>query len=297
MSWLTNYVRPKIRNLVKPREVPDNFWTKCPVCGDMIVHKEVEQNLHICPKCSHHFRMTAQERLDLLFDIGYTAIELPEVRDDPLNFADMKKYSDRLKEYRKKTGRKDAMIVAHGTMGGIPTVIGVLDFSFMGGSMGMAVGEAVIAAAELAMLQESPLILVTSSGGARMQEGMLSLMQMARTTLAVKKLKEKGLPYIVLLTDPTTGGVTASFAMLSDIAVAEPKATIGFAGSRVIEQTIRESLPKGFQESEYLLEHGMIDMVVPRKNLRSELVKVISLLVNKKPAGDLVEMAAYEDRD
>lgn len=297
MSWLTNYVRPKIRNLVKPREVPDNFWTKCPVCGDMIFHKELEQNFQVCPKCSHHFRMKSKDRLDLLFDKGYTIINLPEVRDDPLNFSDIKKYTDRLKEYRKKTGYKDAMMVAHGTLGGVPAVIGVIDFSFMGGSMGMAVGEAVISAAELAILQESPLILVTSSGGARMQEGMLSLMQMARTTLAVKRLKEKGLPYIVLLTDPTTGGVTASFAMLSDIAIAEPRATIGFAGARVIEQTIRESLPKGFQESEYLLEHGMIDMVIPRKQLRSELIKVISLLINKQPSGDLVEMAVYEGRE
>ena len=297
MSWLTNYVRPKIRNLVKPREVPDNFWTKCPVCGDMIFHKELEQNFQVCPKCSHHFRMKSKDRLDLLFDKGYTIINLPEVRDDPLNFSDIKKYIDRLKEYRKKTGYKDAMMVAHGTLGGVPAVIGVIDFSFMGGSMGMAVGEAVISAAELAILQEAPLILVTSSGGARMQEGMLSLMQMARTTLAVKRLKEKGLPYIVLLTDPTTGGVTASFAMLSDIAIAEPRATIGFAGARVIEQTIRESLPKGFQESEYLLEHGMIDMVIPRKQLRSELIKVISLLINKQPSGDLVEMAVYEGRE
>ncbi len=297
MSWLTNYVRPKIRNLVKPREVPDNFWTKCPACGDMIFHKELEQNFQVCPKCSHHFRMTAEQRLELLFDTGYTTIDLPEVRDDPLNFSDIKKYSDRLKEYRKKTGRKDAALVAHGTVGGVPAVVGVLDFSFMGGSMGMAVGEAVIAATELAILQEASLILVTSSGGARMQEGMLSLMQMARTTLAVKKLKEKGLPYIVLLTDPTTGGVTASFAMLGDIAIAEPGATIGFAGARVIEQTIRESLPKGFQESEYLLRHGMVDMVVERKHLRSELAKIISLLVHTHPSGDLVEMAAYEGRD
>jgi len=292
MSWLTNYVRPKIHKIVKPREVPDNFWTKCPKCGEMIFHKELEQNLDVCPKCSHHFHLGAKKRLETLFDSGkFTEIVLPKVRENPLNFEDVKKYPERLKEYRKKTSQNDAIRVAHGTLGGMPLVAGVLDFNFMGGSMGMAVGEAIVAAADLAALQEATLLLVTASGGARMQEGMFALSQMVRTTAAIKKLKEKGLPYIVVMTDPTTGGVTASFASLGDILLAETGATIGFAGARVVEQTIRESLPQGFQTAEYLLKHGMLDMVVNRKELRSTLIRIISLLTNTEPSGDIVKLS------
>ena len=292
MSWLTNYVRPKIHKIVKPREVPDNFWTKCPKCGEMIFHKELEQNLDVCPKCSHHFHLGAKKRLETLFDSGkFTEIVLPKVRENPLNFEDMKKYPERLKEYRKKTSQNDAIRVAHGTLGGMPVVVGVLDFNFMGGSMGMAVGEAIVAAADLAALQEATLLLVTASGGARMQEGMFALSQMVRTTAAIKKLKEKGLPYIVVMTDPTTGGVTASFASLGDILLAETGATIGFAGARVVEQTIRESLPQGFQTAEYLLKHGMLDMVVNRKELRGTLIRIISLLTNTEPSGDIVKLS------
>jgi len=292
MSWLTNYVRPKIHKIVKPREVPDNFWTKCPKCGEMIFHKELEQNLDVCPKCSHHFHLGAKKRLEALFDSGkFTEIVLPKVRENPLNFEDVKKYPERLKEYRKKTSQNDAIRVAHGTLGGMPLVAGVLDFNFMGGSMGMAVGEAIVAAADLAALQEATLLLVTASGGARMQEGMFALSQMVRTTAAIKKLKEKGLPYIVVMTDPTTGGVTASFASLGDILLAETGATIGFAGARVVEQTIRESLPQGFQTAEYLLKHGMLDMVVNRKELRSTLIRIISLLTNTEPSGDIVKLS------
>ena len=292
MSWLTNYVRPKIHKIVKPREVPDNLWTKCPKCGGMIFHKELEQNLDVCPKCSHHFHLNAKKRLETLFDSGkFTEIVLPKVRENPLDFEDVKKYPERLKEYRKKTAQNDAIRVAHGSLGGMPVVAGVLDFNFMGGSMGMAVGEAIVAAADLAALQEATLLLVTASGGARMQEGMFALSQMVRTTAAIKKLKEKGLPYIVVMTDPTTGGVTASFASLGDILLAETGATIGFAGARVVEQTIRESLPQGFQTAEYLLKHGMLDMVVNRKDLRGTLIRIISLLTNTEPSGDIVKLS------
>jgi len=292
MSWLTNYVRPKIHKIVKPREVPDNLWTKCPKCGEMIFHKELEQNLDVCPKCSYHFHLSAKKRLETLLDSGkFTEIVLPKVRENPLDFEDVKKYPERLKEYRKKTSQNDAIRVAHGSIGGMPVVVGVLDFNFMGGSMGMAVGEAIVAAADLAALQEATLLLVTASGGARMQEGMFALSQMVRTTAAIKKLKEKGLPYIVVMTDPTTGGVTASFASLGDILLAETGATIGFAGARVVEQTIRESLPQGFQTAEYLLKHGMLDMVVNRKDLRGILIRIISLLTNTEPSGDIVKLS------
>ena len=285
MNWLTNYVRPKLQGLVGAKEIPDNLWEKCPNCGAMIYHRELEQNSFICNQCNHHMRINPKQRLEMLFDDGrYNEIELPQTKDDPLDFSDLKDYSDRLKDARKKTQRRDAIVVASGTMDGQPVVIGVFDFAFMGGSMGTAVGEAIIAAVELAILQDASLILVPASGGARMQEGILSLMQMARTTLAIRKLKEKGLPYFVLFTDPTTGGVTASFAMLGDIAVSEPGALIGFAGARVIEQTIRAQLPKGFQRAEYLREHGMVDMVVDRRQLRSTFIRLISMLRAPRPA-------------
>jgi acetyl-CoA carboxylase carboxyl transferase subunit beta len=291
MNWLTNFVRPKIQQLVRPKEVPDNLWHKCPECGHMIFHRELENNLRVCNHCGHHMRLPVKRRLETLFDKGeYKRIELPKVAEDPLKFRDLKTYSSRIKDSRYKTGETDAIIVAHGTMGGNKVVIAAFDFSFMGGSMGMAVGEGLVAAAELAVVQDAPLIAIPASGGARMQEGILSLMQMARTTVAVDKVKEKGLPYIVLLTDPTTGGVTASFAMLGDMHVAEPGAVIGFAGARVIESTIRETLPEGFQRSEYLRDHGMVDMVVPRHELKKRLSTIIDLLRNRGPAGEVVPL-------
>ena len=285
MNWLTSYVRPKLQGLVGAKEIPDNLWEKCPACGSMIYHRELEQNYRICNQCGHHMRLPPDKRLEMMFDEGkYTLIELPEVKEDPLNFSDLKDYEDRLKDARRKTKRDDALMVAHGTMDGMNVVVGVFDFSFMGGSMGTLVGEGIIAAAELAILQDAALILIPASGGARMQEGILSLMQMARTTMAIRKVKEKGLPYFVVLTDPTCGGVTAAFAMLGDITLAEPDATIAFAGARVIEQTIRASLPEGFQKSEYLLDHGMVDMVVDRREIRSTLIKLIGMIRNTRPA-------------
>ena len=297
MNWLTNFVRPKIQKLVRPKEVPDNLWTQCPKCSEMVFHRELEKNLRVCTHCGHHMRMPVRDRLRMLFDNAqWTEIEIRAVAIDPLRFKDRKRYSERLKDSQSKTGLKDAVIVAHGTMGGMGVVIAAFEFDFMGGSMGAAVGEALIAAAELAVLQEAPLIVLPSSGGARMQEGILSLMQMARTTVAVDKVREKGLPYIVVLTDPTTGGVTASFAMLGDVALAEPGAIIGFAGSRVIEQTIREKLPEGFQRSEYLMEHGMVDMVVPRHELRAKLIQLLGLLLHTNPAAPVVDMPAAARR-
>ncbi|MCA0199519.1 MAG: acetyl-CoA carboxylase, carboxyltransferase subunit beta [Proteobacteria bacterium] len=301
MNWLTNFVRPKIQKLrnkkgasavaAAMKEVPDNLWLQCTKCGEMMFHRELEKNLRVCTHCGHHLRMPVRDRLRMLFDNGvWTEIELQPVTVDPLKFKDTKRYADRLKAAQAKTGLKDAVVVGHGAMGGLGVVIAAFEFDFMGGSMGAAVGEAIVAAAELAVLQEAPLIVIPSSGGARMQEGILSLMQMARTTVAVNKVREKGLPYIVILTDPTTGGVTASFAMLGDIAVAEPGAIIGFAGARVIEQTIREKLPEGFQRSEYLMEHGMVDLVVPRHELRAQLVQLLGLLLHTNPAADVVNL-------
>lgn len=291
MNWLTNFVRPRIKRLVQPREAPDNLWHKCPGCSEMVFHRELEKSLRVCPHCDHHMRLPVRQRLEILFDNKkWTEIELPSVAVDPLKFKDRKKYGDRLKDAQSKTGSKDAIVVAHGTMGGINVVVAAFEFSFLGGSMGTAVGEGIVSAAELAILQEAPLIVIPSSGGARMQEGILSLMQMARTTVAVDRVREKGLPYIVLLTDPTTGGVTASFAMLGDIQVAEPGAIIGFAGARVIEQTIRETLPEGFQRAEYLLEHGMVDMVVHRSELHDSLVQLLGLLLHRDPAAPVLAL-------
>jgi acetyl-CoA carboxylase carboxyl transferase subunit beta len=292
MNWLTNYIRPKIQKLVKSKDVPDNLWHKCPSCNQMVFHRDLEKNWNVCTHCSSHMRLPIKRRLAMLFDEGvYQRIELPKTPDDPLRFKDLKSYANRLKESRARLNEQDGIIVAHGRMGGMNVVVGGFDFDFMGGSMGVAVGEGIVAAAELAVIQDSPLLLIPASGGARMQEGVLSLMQMARTTVAVDKVKEKGLPYIVLLTDPTTGGVTASFAMLGDIQIAEPGAVIGFAGARVIENTIREKLPEGFQRAEYLEEHGMVDLVVHRHQLRDMLVRIFSLLRNKNPAGDVLMLA------
>jgi acetyl-CoA carboxylase carboxyl transferase subunit beta len=255
MSWLTEFVRPKIRTLLGRREVPENLWHQCPACQQMIFHRDLAANLKVCPHCGHHMRCTAAERLAWTFDEGsYTGIELPKVPLDPLRFRDSKRYSDH------------------------QAVVAAMEFEFMGGSMGAAVGEGIVAAARLAVLQEAPLIVFTASGGARMQEGAISLMQMPRTVIATRLVKEAGLPFIVVLTDPTTGGVTASFAMLGDIQIAEPGALIGFAGARVIEQTVREKLPEGFQRAEYLHEHGIVDMVVKRTDMKATLARLIGLL-------------------
>lgn len=292
MNWLTDFVRPKVKKITA-KEIADNLWTKCPNCGQMLFNKELEKNNFVCHKCDHHLRLPIKKRLELLFDNGeYKEIILPKLKEDPLNFKDSKKYTDRLRTYRKITGDDDAIKVAQGEIGGITSVVAVMDFSFMGGSMGMAVGEGIVKAAETAIKNNCPLIAVTASGGARMQEGMLSLMQMARTTAAVNMVKEKGLPYIVILTDPTTGGVSASFAMLGDVHIAEKGCMIGFAGARVIEQTIREKLPEGFQRAEYLKEHGMVDMVVRRADMKNELVKVISILMHQKPKLNTLSITA-----
>lgn len=296
MNWIANFVRPRIKALVGQPDVPDNLWTKCTGCGQMMFHRDVDANHHVCQHCGHHMHLPVDKRLALLFDEGaYETIELPKVKIDPLKFRDHKRYTDRLKEAQSKTGRQDAIIVAHGRMGGSRTVIAAFDFKFMGGSMGMAVGEGLVAAARLAVMQQAPLIAIPASGGARMQEGILSLMQMPRTTVAVEEVKEAGLPFIVLLTDPTTGGVTASFAMLGDLHIAEPGAMIGFAGRRVIEQTVRETLPEGFQTSEYLLDHGMVDLVVKRSELRETLIRVIDLLTHPGAPDKPVEASDTKD--
>jgi len=294
MNWLTNFVRPKLRALVK-RDTPDNLWHKCPGCGQMIFHRDLEANLHVCDKCGHHLRLPALKRLGMLFDDGaFTRIELPKVPLDPLRFRDRRRYTERLKEAQAATEEQDALIVAHGTIGKQPAVIAAFNFDFMAGSMATAVGEAFLAAARLAKLQQAALVAIPASGGARMHEGILSLMQMPRTVLAVEEVKSAGLPYIVILTDPTTGGVTASFAMLGDVHLAEPGSLIGFAGQRVIQDTIREKLPEGFQRAEYLYEHGMVDMVVPRPELKAALARVLGLLMQPRPSAEVVVLPAPE---
>jgi acetyl-CoA carboxylase carboxyl transferase subunit beta len=290
MNWITNYVRPKINSLFSRREVPENLWTKCPECGTMLFHRELADNLNVCSNCDHHMAITPRERFDALFDGGiFTEVKVPEPIADPLMFRDQKKYPERMKAAQKATGEKDAMLVGEGEIGRTPVVVVAQDFAFMGGSMGMYVGNAIIAAAERAVKRKLPLILFSAAGGARMQEGILSLMQMPRSTVAVQMVKEAGLPYIVVLTHPTTGGVTASYAMLGDIHIAEPNALICFAGPRVIEQTIREKLPEGFQRAEYLLDHGMLDRVTHRKRMREELIAITRMLMRQTPAvkGDL----------
>ncbi|MCK4713790.1 MAG: acetyl-CoA carboxylase carboxyltransferase subunit beta [Marinosulfonomonas sp.] len=290
MNWISNYVRPTINSLFSRRETPDNLWTKCPECGTMLFHRELAENMNVCNECNHHMRQTPRERFAHLFDGGiYTEIDVPDVPLDPLTFRDQKKYPERVKLAQKNTGEIDAILVVEGEIGRTPIVAAAQDFSFMGGSMGMYVGNAIIAGAERAVKLKRPLILFSAAGGARMQEGILSLMQMPRTTIAVQMLREAGLPYIVVLTHPTTGGVTASYAMLGDVQIAEPNALIGFAGSRVIEQTIGEKLPEGFQRSEYLLDHGMLDRVTHRKDMRNELITIVRMLMGLTPPvmGDL----------
>ncbi len=290
MNWISNYVRPRINSIFSRREVPENLWTKCSECGTMLFHRELSENFNVCSNCDHHMVITPRERFHGLFDGGiFTEIEVPEPTVDPLHFKDQKKYPDRIKDARKKTGEKEAMLVAEGEIDRTPIVAIAQDFSFMGGSMSMYVGNAIIAAAERAVLLKRPLILFSAAGGARMQEGILGLMQMPRSTIAVDMLKEAGLPYIVVLTHPTTGGVTASYAMLGDVHIAEPNALICFAGPRVIEQTIREKLPEGFQRAEYLLDHGMLDRVTHRKDMKEELVTITRMLMGLDTAvkGDL----------
>ena len=280
MSWLDR-VRNRIPFIAK-RETPDNLWIKCPGCAQMVFTREYIENLSVCPNCGHHGRIGPQARFDQIFDPGYTLLTAPKVPEDPLKFRDSKRYADRIKAARATTGEYDALVSARGNIEGQRAILAVQDFAFMGGSMGVGVGAAFVAGVEAAISARCPYVILTAAGGARMQEGILSLMQMPKTTVAITMLREAGLPYIVVMTDPTTGGVTASYAMLGDIQIAEPGALIGFAGQRVIESTIREKLPEGFQRAEYLLEHGMLDMVIPRAQLRAMLARTIAYLMAGK---------------
>jgi acetyl-CoA carboxylase carboxyl transferase subunit beta len=280
MNWLTNFVLPKIRTLVGRKEVPDNLWKQCPSCEQTLFQRDLVADLMVCRHCGHHFRVGSAERFPMLFDSAdFAPVDLPKTAIDPLRFRDRKRYTERLREGHAALGPGgEAIAVAQGRIGGVAAVVAAFDFAFMGGSMGIAVGEALVAASRLAVDRRAALVVIPSSGGARMQEGILSLMQMPRTIIAADLVKEARLPYIVVLTDPTTGGVAASFAALGDIAIAEPGAVVGFAGARVIEETIREKLPEGFQRAEYLLEHGMVDMVVPRGELTATLARILKLL-------------------
>ena len=298
MNWINNYVRPRINSIFSRREVPENLWSKCDECGTMLFPRELSDTLNVCTQCGHHMAIAPRDRFAGLFDGGiFVEIDVPQPVTDPLGFKDQKKYPDRMKAAQKKTDEKEAMLIAEGDIGRTPIVAAAQDFSFLGGSMGMYVGNAIIAAAERAVQLMRPLILFSAAGGARMQEGILSLMQMPRTTVAVQMLKEANLPYIVVLTHPTTGGVTASYAMLGDVQIAEPNALICFAGPRVIEQTIRETLPEGFQRAEYLLDHGMLDRVTPRTEMREELITIVRMLMKQSPAikGDLPAPSAQPD--
>jgi len=283
MNWITNSVLPRIKALVQPKEVPENFWVKCRGCNEMLFHRQLEENLQVCPRCDYHMPLTCKNRLKALFDGGY--YEEIALKDgtalDPLKFRDKRKYLDRIREARSKTGLQDAISLACGKINRLEIITAVFSFEFMGGSMGSAVGNAIIQSAELAINKKAPLVIFPSSGGARMQEGILSLMQLPRTIIATQMIKEAELPFIVVLTNPTTGGVTASFAMLGDIHIAEPGAIIGFAGKRVIEETIHEKLPEGFQSAEYLLDHGMVDLVIRRHDLPKTLSTLLCLLMNK----------------
>jgi acetyl-CoA carboxylase carboxyl transferase subunit beta len=292
MNWISNVVPPKIRSFLR-RETPENLWVKCPESGQLVFHKDLEANQMVVPGSGYHMAIGAKARLDNLFDKGeYEELPTPEVPSDPLKFRDIKRYADRIKENRAKTGANDAITLAEGTIEGAHVIVAVQDFAFHGGTLGMAAGEAIISGMSAAMEKRTPFIIFTASGGARMQEGMFSLMQMPRTTVAVQRLRAARLPYIVVLTNPTTGGVTASYAMLGDIHLAEPGAVIGFAGARVIEQTIRERLPEGFQRAEYLRSHGMVDMVVPRTEMRATLSRLCKLLTNAPEAAEPEPAAA-----
>ena len=285
MNWITNFVRPRIKGLMQrgTAATPDNLWRKCPGCGEMIFHRDLLMAQNVCPQCGHHMRIGAAERLAALLDGDADILANPQVPQDPLRFRDDKRYTDRLKDARAKTGQEDALVAARGTIDGLPVMLAVQAFDFMGGSLGLATAEALLNAMRTAVAEKLPFVLIVSSGGARMQEGVLSLMQLPRTTVGVDMLHEAKLPYIVVLTDPTTGGVSASYAMLGDVQIAEPGALIGFSGLRVIEQTIRERLPEGFQRAEYLLDHGMIDMIVHRHQLKGTLSRILYLML-KKPA-------------
>ena len=288
MNWLSDLIPPRIRSFVsEQKEVPDNLWQKCTACEGMLFHRDLAVNHNVCHHCGHHLRLSVADRLDMLFDgAEYTSHDLPTVAHDPLKFKDRKRYADRIKEAQTKTGLKEAITVASGKMGGLDVVIVAFNFRYMGGSMGAAVGEAIVKAAEIAVEKNAAFITIPASGGARMQEGLISLMQMPRSIIAVEMVKNARLPYIVILTDPTTGGVSASFAMVGDIHIAEPGTMIGFAGRRVIEETVRETLPENFQTAEYLLEHGMVDMVVERREMKKTLVNIISILTQIPVAAD-----------
>jgi len=282
MSWFTTFVRPKISALMRKKEIPDNLWDKCTACEQMVFHKDLVANQYVCSHCAFHMHIPIKMRLETLFDEGnYTRIALPMTPVDPLKFKDSKKYPDRLKAARENTGEMDGIIVAEGYVGGYPVVVAAFDFSFIGGSMGLGIGEGLVRGAERACKLKAAYITIPASGGARMQEGILSLMQMPRSVIAVEQVKEAGLPYIPILTNPTTGGVAASFAMLGDIAIAEPGALIGFTGPRVLQETIRCTLPLGFQSAEFQLTHGMVDMVVPRSNIRQKLIDIFGVLMAK----------------
>ena len=296
MNWISNYVRPKINAIFSKKDTPENLWIKCLECGMMLFHREVKDALHVCSGCGHHMQISPHERLVSLFDGGiYSTVESDDVLEDPLQFKDTKKYTDRIKDTRKITGEKDAMVISMGDIGKLKVTVAVQNFSFMGGSMGMAVGNNITAGINNSLKYNTPFVLFAAAGGARMQESILSLMQMPRSIVAIQSLRESKLPYIVVLTNPTTGGVTASYAMLGDVTLAEPNALICFAGPRVIEQTIREKLPEGFQKSEYLLEHGMIDQVITRDKIKNELILLLHILM-KKPRAIMGNIRKNEEK-
>ena len=281
MNWIKNFVRPKLQAIVGKKDIPDDLWKTCPNCGQMMLKRDLRENLNVCNNCDYHIRMTSSERLEFFLGKNLKILSTPSIKPDPLKFKDLKKYTERLKVSQKKTNSLDAIKIGIGDLNHKKVVCGVFDFSFMGGSMGIYVGEAILKASQHCIENNLPLIICSSSGGARMQEGILSLMQMPRTIIAINNLNEKNIPFISVLTDPTTGGVSASFAMLGDVIIAEKNAIIGFAGSRVIQETIKEKLPKNFQKSEYLLEKGMIDIVVHRKELKSKISTILNILQNK----------------
>ncbi|WP_404934070.1 acetyl-CoA carboxylase, carboxyltransferase subunit beta [Nitratireductor sp. L15S-10] len=300
MNWITSYVRPKINSMLGRRDMPENLWIKDPETGEMVFHKDLEDNLWVIPSSGHHMKISARERLKSFFDDGeYETLENPKVVTDPLKFRDERRYTERLRDAKAKTNMEDAVLSGVGRVQGLELLATVQDFAFMGGSLGMAAGEAIVRAFETAVERRLPLVLYAASGGARMQEGILSLMQLPRTTVALDRLKEAGLPYIVVLTNPTTGGVTASYAMLGDVHIAEPGALIGFAGPRVIEQTIREKLPEGFQRAEYLRDHGMVDMVVSRLEMKETIARLLKILLREKAeaAPEVVEDAPVDEAE
>lgn len=279
MNWITNFVRPKIQALIQKKQTEESLWEKCNGCGHLLFHKDLKDNLYVCKHCDYHFKISLKDRLDIILD-EYSYHDLPKVPIDPLKFRDLKKYSDRLKEYKTKTTKEEASCILFGYISSIAVTVWAMDFSFMGGSMGVFVGQSFLNAVQLSIQTKTPFLAITASGGARMQEGILSLMQMPRTIIGVQQLREAKIPYITLLTDPTTGGVSASFAMMGDISIAEKRATIGFAGAKVIEETIRQKLPEEFQKSEYLLDHGMLDIVSHRHDLKKTIYTLLSHLKN-----------------